>query len=127
MRFDEGLAGIARFTALASLWSVALAGFGYVIALRTGKPGAVNSSFSLFFPSLLPTPSWCPRDQVSGWPDAIAGFNPVTDLPQGMRSVVLVDGWQRGELAQALAAIGVVGAVSMSLCFAALRGRLQRG
>jgi ABC-2 type transport system permease protein len=68
-----------------------------------------------------------PRDQLSGWLDAVAGFNPVTYLLEGMRSVVLVEGWQWAELAQALVAIAVVGGVSMWLCFAALRGRIKRG
>ncbi|HEX2273586.1 MAG TPA: ABC transporter permease [Acidimicrobiales bacterium] len=125
--FDGGLSGVLVFMALASLWSLAFAGFGYAIALKTGNPAAVNSSFLLFFPFLFLTSSYVPREQLSPWLDTIAGFNPVTYLLEGMRSVVLVDGWQWGELAEALVAIGVVGAVSMSLCFAALRGRIKRG
>jgi hypothetical protein len=38
---------------------------------------------------------------------------------------VLGTGWQWGQLDQALAAIALVGLVSMSLCFAALRGRVK--
>jgi ABC-2 type transport system permease protein len=127
VRFDGGLLGVLVFMVLASLWSLAFAGFGYAIALKTGNPAAVNSSFLLFFPFLFLTSSYVPREQLSPWLDAIAGFNPVTYLLEGMRSVVLVDGWQWGELAQALVAIAVVGGVSMSLCFAALRGRIKRG
>ena len=125
--FDGGLLGVVVFVALASLWSLAFAGFGYAIALKTGNPAAVNSSFLLFFPFLFLTSSYVPREQLSPWLDTIAGFNPVTYLLDGMRSVILVDGWQWGELVQALVAIGVVGGVSMSLCFAALRGRIKRG
>jgi ABC-2 type transport system permease protein len=125
--FDGGLLGVLVFMALASLWSLAFAGFGYAIALKTGNPAAVNSSFLLFFPFLFLTSSYVPREELSPWLDTIAGFNPVTYLLDGMRSVILVDGWQWGELIQALVAIGVVGAVSMSLCFAALRGRIKRG
>ena len=47
--------------------------------------------------------------------------------PARLRSLVLETGWQWTELAQALLAIGIVGAVSVSLCFAALRGRIRRG
>ena len=39
----------------ARLWSLAFAGFGYAIALKTGNPAAVNSSFLLFFPFLFLT------------------------------------------------------------------------
>jgi ABC-2 type transport system permease protein len=38
VRFDGGLLGVLVFMALASLWSLAFAGFGYAIALKTGTP-----------------------------------------------------------------------------------------
>jgi hypothetical protein len=38
---------------------------------------------------------------------------------------VLGAGWQWGQLAEALAAIALVGAISMTMCFAALRGRVK--
>jgi ABC-2 type transport system permease protein len=40
---------------------------------------------------------------------------------------LLVDGWKWDDLAKAVIAISIVGAVSMSMCFAALRGRIRRG
>jgi ABC-2 type transport system permease protein len=125
--FVGGPLGVLVFVGLASLWSLAFAGFGYAIALKTGNPAAVNSSFLLFFPFLFLTSSYVPRDQLSGWLDTVAGLNPVTYLLDGMRTLVLGEGWAWGELAQALLAIAVVGALSMSLCFAALRGRVRRG
>jgi hypothetical protein len=36
-------------------------------------------------------------------------------------------GWNAGDLAAALLAVAIVGALSMTLCFAALRGRIRRG
>jgi hypothetical protein len=45
----------------------------------------------------------------------------------GLRSLVMQGGWQWGQLGQALLAIFLVGVVSMSLCFAALRGRIKSG
>ena len=111
---------------LAAVWSLAFSGFGYAIALKTGNPGAVNSAFLLFFPFLFLTTSYVPRSQLSGWLDTVAGLNPVTYLLEGLRSLVIV-GWDGAALAKALAAVAVVGAISMSLCFAALRGRLRRG
>ena len=126
VRFDGGLLGAIVFILLASLWSLAFAGFGYAIALKTGNPAAVNSMFLLFFPFLFLTSSYVPRSQLSGWLNNVAGFNPVTYLLSGLRSLVLGNGWQWTQLGQALAAIALVGAISMTMCFAALRGRVKR-
>jgi len=126
VRFGGGVLGIAAFVVLASLWSLAFAGFGYAIALKTGNPAAVNSAFLLFFPFLFLTSSYVPRSQLSGWLSTVAGLNPVTYLLDGLRSLVLGSGWQWSQLGQALAAIALVGLVSMTMCFAALRGRVRQ-
>ena len=126
VRFGGGVLGIVAFVLLASLWSLAFAGFGYAIALKTGNPAAVNSAFLLFFPFLFLTSSYVPRSQLSGWLSTVAGFNPVTYLLEGLRSLVLGSGWQWSQLGQALAAIALVGLVSMTMCFAALRGRVRQ-
>jgi ABC-2 type transport system permease protein len=126
VRFEGGLLGALAFILLASLWSLAFAGFGYAIALKTGNPAAVNSTFLLFFPFLFLTSSYVPRSQLSGWLNTVAGFNPVTYLLDGLRSLVLGSSWQWSQLGQALAAIALVGLLSMTMCFAALRGRVKR-
>ena len=126
VRFHGGPIGVLMFIGLAALWSLAFAGFGYAIALKTGNPAAVNSSFLLFFPFLFLTSSYVPRSQLSGWLHTVSAFNPVTYILDGLRSLVLSDSWKWGDLAQALIAIGVVGAISMAMCFAALRGRVRQ-
>jgi ABC-2 type transport system permease protein len=126
VRLESGPVGLLAFIAMAGLWSLAFAGFGYAIALKTGNPAAVNSSFLLFFPFLFMTSSYVPRSQLTGWLNTIAAWNPVTYVLEGQRSLV-TQGWQWDQLGKALLAIGVVGLVSMSLCFAALRGRTRRG
>lgn len=50
--FASGPVGVLVFLLLVGLWGLAFTGFPYTIALRTGNPEAVNSSFILFFPSL---------------------------------------------------------------------------
>jgi ABC-2 type transport system permease protein len=126
VRFEAGPLGVLAFIVIAAAWCLAYAGFAYAIALKTGNPAAVQSSFLLFFPFLFLTSSYVPRDQLSGWLDTVATFNPVTYIMEGMRSLVL-EGWEWDDLAAAVIALLVVGAVSMSLCFAALRGRIRRG
>jgi ABC-2 type transport system permease protein len=127
VRFHDGPLGVIMFILLASLWSLAFAGFGYAIALKTGNPAAVNSTFLLFFPFLFLTTSYVPRSELSGWLNTVAGINPVTYLLAGLRSFVTGNGWQWTQIGESLLAIGIVGLISMSLCFAALRGRIKQG
>jgi len=125
VRFDSGPLGILAFIAILALWGLAFTGFPYAIALKTGNPAAVNTSFLLFFPFAFLTSAFVPRDEMTGWLDVIAGWNPVTYLLEGLRSLVM-EGWQWADLGRAVAAVAVVAALSMSLCFAALRGRVRR-
>jgi len=126
VHIEAGLIGALVFVLIAALWSLAFAGFGYAIALKTGNPAAVNSAFLLFFPFLFMTSSYVPRGQLSGWLDSIATWNPVTYLLEGLRSLVTT-GWQWDSLLKAALAIAGVGVLSMSLCLAALRGRTRQG
>jgi ABC-2 type transport system permease protein len=86
----------------------------------------VNTSFLLFFPFLFLTSSYVPRDQLTGWLDTVAAWNPVTYVLDGLRTLTM-QGWEWTELGQALLAIAVLALISMSLCFAALRGRVRQG
>ena len=126
VRFESGPVGIVVFVLIAALWSLAFSGFGYAVALKTGNPGAVNSMFLLFFPFLFLTTSDVPKDQLSGWLHAVAAWNPVTYLLEGLRSLV-TSGWDARDLGAALLAVVIVGVLSMSMCFAALRSRIRRG
>jgi len=126
VRFESGPLGIVAFIGIAALWSLAFSGFGYAVALKTGNPGAVNSMFLLFFPFLFLTTSYVPKNQLSGWLHAVAAWNPVTYLLEGLRSLVTV-GWDASDIGAALLAVVIVGALSMTMCFAALRGRIRRG
>lgn len=124
IHFAAGPVGVIAFVALAALWSLAFSGFGYAIALKTGNPAAVNSAFLLFFPFLFLTSSYVPRSQLTGWLNTVAAWNPVTYLLGGLRSLAM-EGWRWDQLAQAVVAIAAVGAISMAMCFAALRGRVK--
>jgi ABC-2 type transport system permease protein len=125
VRFEAGPLGVLAFVLLAALWSLAFAGFGYAIALKTGNPAAVNTSFLLFFPFLFLTSSYVPRNQLEGWLNTVAAWNPVTYLLEGLRALTM-RGWEWDDLGRALLAIAVVATISMTLCFAALRGRLRQ-
>jgi ABC-2 type transport system permease protein len=125
VHFKSGVLGVLAFVVVGALWSLAFAGFGYAIALKTGNPAAVNSAFLLFFPFLFLTTSYVPRGQLSGWLSGVAAWNPVTYVLAGLRSLTM-QGWQPTQLAEAVAAVAVVGVLSMTLCFSALRARVKQ-
>ncbi len=125
VRFETGPLGVVMFILLAGAWGVVFTGFPYAIALKTGNPAAVNSSFILFFPFAFLTTAFLPKQALTGWLSAIATVNPVTYLLGGLRSLITV-GWDGAALAKAAAAIGAVGVVSLGLATSALRGRVRR-
>jgi ABC-2 type transport system permease protein len=125
VRFETGFLGLVVFVLLCALWSLVYAGFPYAIALKTGNPAAVNTSFLIFFPFVFLTTAFLPQEALSGWLSTAADYNPLTYILAGLRSLLTV-GWDATALFQALLAIAGVGAVSMTLAFRALAGRVKR-
>jgi ABC-2 type transport system permease protein len=64
--------GMIVFILLAGVWGLVFTGFPYAIALKTGSPTAVASSFILFFPLAFLTTSTLParhsRAGSTRWP-----------------------------------------------------------
>jgi ABC-2 type transport system permease protein len=125
VQFVTGIAGILVFLLLAGLWGLAFTGFPYAIALKTGNPAAVNSSFLLFFPFAFLTTAFLPQEALTGWLSTLATYNPVTYVLAALRSL-LTEGWALTPLLQGVIAILGVAAVSHTLAFMALRGRVSR-
>ena len=125
VRFETGFLGIVVFVLYGGLWGLAFAGFPYAIALKTGNPAAVTSSFLLFFPFAFLTTAFLPEEALTGWLKTVATYNPVTYVLAGLRSLVS-DGWDWGTLGKGLLAIAILGAISFSLAVLAMRGRIAR-
>ena len=123
--FVTGPLGIVAFILMAAAWGLAFTGFPYAIALKTGNPGAVNSSFLLFFPFAFLTTSFLPLDALTGWLATVATYNPVTYLLEGLRTITS-DGWVWASIWPALAAILSLGLFSQLLAFRALSGRTKQ-
>jgi ABC-2 type transport system permease protein len=109
VQFPTGPLGVLVFIVIGALWGVAFTGIPYAIALKRGNPGAVNASFLLFFPFAFIT---------------AAEYNPVTYLLEGLRSLFV--GWNGESLGKSLLAIAGLAAVSQTLAFRALKGRVTR-
>ncbi len=125
VQFVTGILGILVFLLLAGLWGLAFTGFPYAIALKTGNPAAVNSSFLLFFPFAFLTTAFLPQEALTGWLSTLATYNPVTYVLAALRSL-LTEGWVVTPLIQGVIAILGVAAVSHTLAFMALKGRVSR-
>jgi ABC-2 type transport system permease protein len=124
--FTTGIPGLLLFLLLAGAWGLAFTGFPYAIALKTGNPAAVNSSFILFFPFAFLTTTFLPQEALTGWLSTIADYNPVTYLLEALRSLI-TEGWSAGPLLRGIGAIVAVAAVSFTLAMLALKGRVSRG
>jgi ABC-2 type transport system permease protein len=124
VRFASGPLGMLAFIGLSGLWGVAYTGFPYTIALKTGNPAAVNTSFLLFLPFMFFTTAFLPKEVLTGWMAAIATYNPVTYLLDALRSLVS-EGWVVTELMKGVIAIAAVWVVSHAMALAALRGRVR--
>ena len=125
VRFESGPIGLLVFVLMAGAWGLVYTGFPYSIALKTGNPAAVNSSFLLFFPFVFLTTVFLPREALTGWMATVAVYNPVTYLLDGLRSLISV-GWDTEALLKAIGSIAGVGVVSYTLALLALRSRASR-
>ena len=123
--FASGVLGLLLFILLSGLWGLVFTGFPYAIALKTGNPAAVNSSFLLFFPFVFLTTVFVPREAMTGWLATVATYNPVTYLLDALRSLITV-GWDVEALLKGIACIVGVGMVSGTLALTALIGRTRR-
>jgi ABC-2 type transport system permease protein len=123
--FVTGVLGMVVFIAYGAMWGLAFAGFPYAIALKTGNPAAVNSSFILFFPFAFLTTSFLPQEALTGWLETIATYNPVTYVLDGLRSLI-TQGWEWDTLAKGAGASIALMTISFGLASLAMRGRVTR-
>lgn len=126
VRFVTGWAGIVAFLALCAFWGLSFAGFPYAVALRTGNPAAVNSSWLLFMPFAFLTTAFVPREAMTGWMATATLYNPVSYLLDALRAIIS-EGWAMGTILKGVAAVGSVFVITFTMSAAALRGRVSRG
>ena len=123
--FASGPLGLLLFILLSGLWGLVFTGFPYAIALKTGNPAAVNSSFLLFLPFVFLTTVFVPKEAMTGWLSTVVTYNPVTYLLDALRSLITT-GWDAEALIKGTVSVAGVGLVSGTLALLALRGRTRR-
>jgi ABC-2 type transport system permease protein len=88
-----GVGGALVLLLLATLVGVAFGAIGLLMALQTGSAEAVQGLFPLMFVVFFLSSINLPRNLIeTGWFRAIATYNPVSYLIEGIRSLVIT-GW----------------------------------
>jgi ABC-2 type transport system permease protein len=118
-RIQSGVAGALLIILLSSLFGMAYAGFGILVALRTRNVQATQSSFLLFFPLLFLTPNFVPFERLSSAMETLARINPISYVIVGLRSLV-IDGWNAGKIGVCIAVIFGLGAILTVLSLRAI-------
>ncbi len=111
-----GFPGVLVLLALGLLIALAFAAVGAFIGLQAGSGEAVQGFFPLAFVALFLSSMSLPRELIEqDWFRAIATYNPVSYLIEGLRSLVIT-GWDSRALtlgfgiAAAIAVVGILGA-----------------
>jgi ABC-2 type transport system permease protein len=117
---ESGPLGAILIVLLASLFGVAYAGFGILVALTTRNVQATNTSFLLFFPLLFLTPNFVPFDRLSPVMETLARINPVSYVIVGLRSLI-IDGWVVDQILVCLGVILAMGVVLIGLSLRAIK------
>ncbi len=121
-----GIAGALVLLILSFLVSVAFAGVGALLAVRTGSGEAIQGLFPLVFAGLFLSSMNMPRNLIEAdWFRAIATINPVSYLIEGLRSLIL-EGWNALALLLSFGIVAALILVGIGGAILALRTRLAR-
>jgi ABC-2 type transport system permease protein len=121
-----GVVGVVVLILLAALNSLTFAGIGALLALRTGSPEAVQGMFPLLFVSFFLSSINLPRPLIRvDWFRAIATWNPVSYMVEGMRSVV-ISSWSGSAIGKEVAVTATITALALFACSRLIRTRLVR-
>jgi ABC-2 type transport system permease protein len=119
----SGLAGAVALVIISVLLAIALAGFGLIVALRTGSPEATQAMFPLIFVAVFISSAFFPTALMRGWYQQVAEANPITLIINPTRELVIT-GWSWGDFGQAVGMTVLLAVISLSLAYRAYLRRL---
>ncbi|MGI8944746.1 MAG: ABC transporter permease [Thermoleophilaceae bacterium] len=123
---EAGLAGALVLVALALLITFAFGCIGVFAAFKFGNGEAVQGLFPVLFVFLFLSSMALPRPLIEqDWFRAIATYNPVSYLIEGIRSLFIV-GFDPEALALAFGCAAAIAAAFLALAATGLRTRLAR-
>lgn len=120
----NGIPGLIEMYAIGTIAGTGFAGIGVTLALRAGNASTVQGVFPLVFVVLFLSSAFFPISLLSAPADAIARYNPLSYVANGMRAPIIGSGGTSAVLE------GLAAAVGLSLVFGllsvhALKGRLR--
>jgi ABC-2 type transport system permease protein len=119
----SGVGGAFMLLLLALVIGIGFASIGAFFAARTGSSQAVQGLFPLIFVFFFLSSMSLPRNLIDvAWFRTIAGWNPVSYMVEGLRSLVIT-GWDGTALWRGFVAAGAIAVVAL---FAASRGLATR-
>ena len=95
--FAGGVLGIVAIVFAATVFGVAMACLGLMIALKTRSAQATMNSWLLFMPLAFLTTAFMPRDLLHGWFKVAVFLNPVDYILAAIR-VIIIQGWEWGTI-----------------------------
>lgn len=123
---ETGVAGALVLIALLICIVFAFGLVGVAAAFKFGNGEAVQGLFPVLFVFLFLSTMGMPLDLIEkGWFEAIATYNPVSYLLEGIRSL-FYGGWDPGALAAAFAVAAGISAAFLPLAVRTLRMRVVR-
>jgi ABC-2 type transport system permease protein len=123
---EAGLGGALVLIALSLTIAFGFGCIGLFAAFRLGTGEAVQGLFPVFFVFLFLSSMVLPRDLIEAdWFRAIATYNPVSYLLEGIRSLFIV-GYDGEALALAFGCALGIAAVFLTLAVTSMRSRLVR-
>lgn len=119
-----GILGVLAVYAIGIVAGIGFGAIGQALALRARSAATVQGIFPLVFVVLFISSAFFPRDLLASPADAIARYNPLSYVADGMRQPI-IDGVHATQTLEGLgAALGIaLGAGALSVL--ALRGRLR--
>jgi ABC-2 type transport system permease protein len=120
-----GIGGALVLIALTVLTANAFAALGAFWALRSGSGEKVQALFPLLFALFFLSSLFLPRDLITtGWFRAVATYNPVSYMIEGMRSLI-VFGWDAQALLLAFGCATGLLVAGIAAATASLRSRFS--
>lgn len=120
----NGVIGFVAILAITAIVAIAWNGVFFLVALKTRNQQAVLGLQPLFMPIIMFSTFFGPTTSAPRWFDAIATFNPFTQLLDGTRSILAND-TNTQQLVTGLAAFTAIGLVTYAMAGRVFAGIAQ--